>query len=127
MNKVVIGIGSNIAPGENIRKARIILAQKYNVLAESEFVTTQPIGNAAQPDFINGAVLIETQATYEQLAKELKVIEQQLGRRESTDKFAPRMIDLDIVVLNGKITDQDFHNRDFLKNAVLEVLPTLKY
>ena len=127
MNKVVLGIGSNIAPKENIEKVRKILAQKYNVLAESRFVTTQPIGNVAQPDFINGAMLLETPVTQERLAKELKAIEQQLGRRESADKFAPRTIDLDIVVFNGEVTHQDFYSRDFLKTAILEVLPTLKY
>lgn len=127
MNNVVIGIGSNIAPEENIKTARAILRQKYHVLAESKFVATKPIGNAAQPDFINGAVLIETTLGQEQLAAELKTIEQQLGRRVSEDKFAPLTIDLDIVVFNRGVTDQDFYSRDFLKNAVLEVLPTLKY
>lgn len=127
MTKAVIGIGSNIAPEKNIRNARAILAQKFQVLAESEFVTTKPIGNAAQPDFINGAVLIESPVTHEKLAEELKAIEKQLGRKESVDKFAPRTIDLDIVVFNGEVTDQDFYSRDFLKTAVLEVLPTLKY
>ena len=72
-------------------------------------------------------MLLETPVTQERLAKELKAIEQQLGRRESADKFAPRTIDLDIVVFNGEVTHQDFYSRDFLKTAILEVLPTLKY
>ena len=127
MNKVVIGVGSNIHPARNISEARRILSQKYYIIRESHFVTTKPIGNETQPDFVNGAILIETACDRETLAKELKDIERALGRPADHKKSAPRSIDLDIVVYNGEVVDQDFYRRDFLKHAVLELLPALKY
>ena len=123
----VIGLGSNINPQTNIAEAKKILGQKYTILAESQFVVTKPIGTTTQPDFINGAVLIKTALAQERVKKDLKNIEISLGRRHETDKFGPRTIDLDIVVWNNQVMDQDFYQRDFLKQSTLELIPNLKY
>ncbi len=127
MNKVVIGLGSNIEPLKNIESARKILAEKYLVLCESKFVQTKPIGKLDQPDFINGSILIATPVTQNILLAELKEIEISLGRTEAFERYGPRTIDLDIVVWNGEVIDQDFYHRSFLKNSVLEIFPNLKY
>ena len=123
----VIGLGSNINPQTNIAEAKKILGQKYTILAESQFVVTEPIGTTTQPDFIKGAVLIKTALAQERVKKDLKNIEISLGRRHETDKFGPRTIDLDIVVWNNQVMDQDFYQRDFLKQSTLELIPNLKY
>jgi 2-amino-4-hydroxy-6-hydroxymethyldihydropteridine diphosphokinase len=36
-------------------------------------------------------------------------------------------VDLDIVVWNDKLLDPDFYEREYLKKAVLELMPNLKY
>lgn len=71
-----------------------------------------------QPDFTNGAVRIFTHLDKDQLNKILKHIEDDLGRDRTLPSFGPRTMDLDIVVWNGKIVDEDYHTRDFLKNSV---------
>ena len=126
MNETVIGIGSNINPEKHIKLAGEILAKQFEVIATSSFVTTKPIGGPKQPDFINGAILLKTRLDKEVLNRELKVIEKQLGRPENSDKFGPRTIDLDIVVWNNEIIDKDFYDRDFLRNSVYEVLPSVE-
>lgn len=127
MNRAVVALGSNIDPDQNIQKAREILAQKYRVLAESRFETTQPVGRVDQPDFVNGAVLLATSSSVEQLKAALKGIESGLGRRAAHDQAGPRTIDLDVVVWNMRVIDRDFYERDYLKRSVLEVVPELKY
>ena len=127
MNRVVIGLGSNIDPKTNIHKAQQALKSKFTILAQSAFIQTAPIGYTDQDDFINGAILIETELTQEELTQALKQMEIQLGRTKSPIKSGPRSIDLDIVVWNDTIVDQDFYERDFLKNSVLELLPNLEY
>lgn len=127
MNKVIIGLGSNIDPEQNIQKAKEILIQNYQVLTESHFEVTKPIGGIDQPDFINGAVLLETILNMEELKIALKQIESSLGRDMQHDRKGPRTIDLDIIVWNDKIVDQDFYNREFLRKFVLELLPDLNY
>lgn len=127
MNRAVVALGSNIDPQENIGRSRGLLAAACHVLAESQFVTTPPIGKTDQADFVNGAVLLETPLTFDGLKKTLKGIEARLGRHEDKVSFGPRTIDLDIVVWNGKIVDHDFYTRDYLKKSVLALWPKLKF
>lgn len=126
MNQVVIGVGSNICPAENIAKAREEIRRSHRLVAESAFVETKPVGYADQSDFINGAFRIETELDYDGLKAWLLSTERALGRKRGMTRYGPRPIDLDIVVWNGKIVDDDFYERDFLRNAVLEVWPDLR-
>ncbi len=125
MNRVIIGVGSNIQPEENIKKAKAILQQNYSILSESTFIQTKPVGFTDQPDFINGAWLIETTLSLSQLKDLLHQIENDLGRIRTFNKFGPRTIDLDALVWNGEIIDEDVFSRDFLRNAILEISPDL--
>lgn len=127
MNRVIVGLGSNIEPEINIPKVYKILAQHYRVIAESTFTTTKSIGAIQQADFVNGTVFLETKLTCGQFKEALKEIESGLGRNKDHDQCAPRTIDLDIVVWNENIVDQDFYDRDYLKRSVLELVPDLKY
>ena len=123
MNQVIIGVGSNIRPEENIAGARDRIASQHRLMAASAFVETEPIGYADQPKFLNGAFRIETSFDFKTLKEWLLETEKALGRRRGKNKYGPRTIDLDIVVWNGKIVDEDFYNRKFLRDAVLEVWP----
>lgn len=127
MNHVVIGLGSNIEPDQNIQQALEVLKQKYHVIAASCFKATKPIGIVEQTDFINGSVLIETELTIKQLKTGLGEIEKTMGRNRLHNRCKPRTIDLDIVVWNENIVDQDFYDRNYLRESVLELIPALKY
>lgn len=127
MNQAIIAVGSNIDPQKNIALAREILARDFEVVAETAFVSTKPIGYTQQPDFLNGAILVRTELNLEPLRQRLRKIEDTLGRRRGVLTFGPRTVDLDIVVWNGKLLDPDFYERDYLKKAVLELMPDLKY
>ena len=126
MNQAVIGVGSNIEPAINVPKARERIAHRHVIIAESPLVETSPIGYVHQPDFTNGALLVETDLDRERLRADLKAIELMLGRRPGTNRYGPRTIDLDIVVWNGEVIDHDLYTRDYLREAVLAVLPDLK-
>jgi 2-amino-4-hydroxy-6-hydroxymethyldihydropteridine diphosphokinase len=122
MNTVIIGIGSNIGPEENILSAINKLGEFATVVKVSELVRTEPIGIRNQPDFLNGAVKITTSLSKEDLVNVLKEIENRLGRDRSLPKYGPRTIDLDIIVWNGDITDTEYFNRNFLRQSVNEIL-----
>lgn len=126
MNRVVVGVGSNIEPGINVPRARERIARRHVIVAESPWVETKPVGDVHQPDFTNGALLLETRADRQQLKEDLKAIEALLGRPPGEHRYGPRTIDLDIVVWNGRVVDQDLYTRDYLRDAVLAVLPHLE-
>lgn len=125
LNKAIISVGSNIDPEANIEAAKTILSREQRILATSKFVRTKPCGLTGQADFINGALSIETALDIKTLAVYLKDVEARLGRGRLAAKDAPRTIDLDLVVFNGEIVGLDFGRYDFVRNAVLELLPEL--
>ena len=114
-------------PDENIARAKELLSKEQRILGESRFIITRPLGFKAQPDFVNGAYLLETRLDIDDFRGSLKAIETDLGRTKGGDRCGPRPIDLDIVVWNGQIIGHDFYERDFVKKAVEELLPDLKY
>jgi len=126
MNRVVVGIGSNIDPALNITKAKQKLGRKHRVIATSSFIETKPIGYLDQSHFVNGAILIDTEMGYEELRDWLRGLEKALGRIRGENKYGPRTIDLDIVVWNGKVVDEDVYERGFLIDSILEVCPDLR-
>ena len=122
-NKIVIALGSNINPVKNLELAVVELKSRFNVFKKSRWIQTKPIGIKNQPDFYNGALLMETDLGLENLKQELKNIEDIMGRDRSLPKFGPRIIDLDILIWNGKVLDEDYYERDFLRKGVEEILP----
>ncbi|WP_430825721.1 2-amino-4-hydroxy-6-hydroxymethyldihydropteridine diphosphokinase [Carboxylicivirga sp. N1Y90] len=121
MNSVVIGIGSNINAAKNIDLALSDLTKLGQIMKRSQFIQTEPIGITNQAVFTNGAVLIRTELNQGDLNKQLKSIEDRLGRDRTRPKYGPREIDLDIIVFNNVIVDDDYHQRRFLKKVVDEV------
>jgi 2-amino-4-hydroxy-6-hydroxymethyldihydropteridine diphosphokinase len=125
MNRVVVGVGSNIEPARWIPAARRIVARDLRLVAESRFVSTKPLGRTDQPDFVNGAWLVETEHDRASLKAYFRGVEARLGRDRSDGKYGPRTIDLDIVAWNGDVVDADYHRRDFVRAAAREVCPEL--
>ena len=125
-HEVVIGLGSNIDPEANLEQAVLELKSRFKVSKRSQWTRTKPIGIQDQPDFYNGALLMETELEQQSLKMELKRIEDILGRDRSLPKFGPRTIDLDILIWNKKVVDEDYYERDFLRKGVEEIIPDLK-
>ena len=126
INRAVIGVGSNIEPDVHVPMARERIAERHIIVAESPLVETSPVGHVHQPDFTNGALLLETRVDRQQLRADLKAIEALLGRQPGENRDGPRTIDLDIVAWNGEVIDQDLYTLAYLREAVLAVLPDLK-
>ena len=124
-HEVVIGLGSNIDPEANLEQAVLELKSRFKVSKRSQWTRTKPIGIQNQPDFYNGALLMETELEQQSLKKELKRIEDILGRDRSLPKFGPRTIDLDILIWNKKVVDEEYYKRDFLRKGVEEIIPDL--
>ncbi|HPR63608.1 MAG TPA: 2-amino-4-hydroxy-6-hydroxymethyldihydropteridine diphosphokinase [Thermoanaerobaculia bacterium] len=123
MNRVIVGIGSNILPEHHVPAARQRIESKHHVLAVSSFLRTEPIGFSDQDDFVNGVILLETEMDCDELGQWLKGVEKELGRVRGRNRYGPRTIDLDILVFNGRIVDPDVQTRAFLMACIREVEP----
>ncbi len=121
-HQAIVSVGSNIDPQENIYRAVTLIRSQQVLVAESTMIQTKPVGMVDQPDFINGALLIETDLVYDEFNKYLKEVESQLQRRKNSESFGPRTIDLDIVVWDCKIVHNDFNRYEHTRVPVSELI-----
>ena len=126
INEAVVGLGSNIDPETHLEQAVHELGSRFSIIKKSSWLRTTPIGIRNQPDFINGALLLGTEMEQKLLKDTLREIDDKLGRDRSQSRLGPRVIDLDIVVWNGKIVDEDYHERDFLRENIAQIMPELE-
>lgn len=108
MKQMLIAMGSNVQKEEKIAAAIQALRKRaeMQLCAVSAIYETVPIGHnglpSDQPTFYNGAALVETSRTRDQMRSVLRQIETELGRVRSDNKFAPRVIDLDVVFVRTR-------------------------
>jgi len=129
--KIFLAIGTNLGDRENnIKKAIKELEYISKIVKISSIIETKPYGKTDQPDFLNCVVEIDTELPPDKLMETLLEIEKKLGRVR-TEKWGPRIIDLDIlfygnlVIRNELLTvpHYDFQNRDFFINPMKEIAP----
>ncbi|MDR2430787.1 MAG: 2-amino-4-hydroxy-6-hydroxymethyldihydropteridine diphosphokinase [Candidatus Margulisbacteria bacterium] len=104
-----IGLGSNLGDrGQNLRRALAELEKLSGtkILKVSAFYDTAPVGYREQNRFLNAAAQLETDLTPLELLAKTKAIEKKLGR-ETSFKWGPRVIDIDILAYGGQIIDAE--------------------
>ncbi len=100
--RVFLSIGSNVEPRKNLALALTELARRYDLVAVSPVYRTAPVGDADQPDFWNLAAELATEEPPQRVYRELRAIEDALGRRRDAARpCGPRTVDLDLVLADG--------------------------
>ncbi|MEP7132226.1 MAG: 2-amino-4-hydroxy-6-hydroxymethyldihydropteridine diphosphokinase [Acidobacteriota bacterium] len=98
-----LGLGSNLGdPSSRLLDALERVARAGDVLRVSSFYRTDPVGHAAQPDFYNAVALLRVEVTPEDLLRDLRAIEMEMGRLPRF-RNGPREIDLDILDFAGLV------------------------
>jgi 2-amino-4-hydroxy-6-hydroxymethyldihydropteridine diphosphokinase len=104
VKRVFIGVGANIDPEENIRRAIALLKEKARITGVSSFYLTEPISRPGQDPYYNGVLEIEVDLDPLELKKGLlRGIEEKLGRVRTQDAHGPRTIDLDIILYDDMV------------------------
>ncbi len=101
--KAVLSLGSNIGGKQkNIEHAlsALNLVPGTRVVRVSSFYATSPVGFMEQDDFVNAAVEIDTALSPNALLGACLGIEAAMGR-ERPFKNSPRVLDLDILIIEG--------------------------
>ena len=96
----------------------------------SSLIETEPYGVVDQDTFLNGAFLMETLLTPQELLDVLHEIEAE-AKRERTLRWGPRTLDLDIIFYDDEIIQEeglciphvDMHNRLFVLKPLREITP----
>jgi 2-amino-4-hydroxy-6-hydroxymethyldihydropteridine diphosphokinase len=104
-----ISVGSNIEPLRHIPAAlaRLLDIDALAVTATSTFWQTPAIDRPQQEDYRNGVWQIRTAIGPRKLHEDiLRPVEAAIGRVRTRDKYAPRSIDLDLVLYGRTICDE---------------------
>src|SRR6266487_6411472 len=95
-----LSLGSNIQTEINLVNA-IQLLQKHGRIEKVSSVWESESVGAAGPNYLNACVLFSTALMQTALKEQLLLpIELELGRKRIADKFAPRTMDIDIVLVD---------------------------
>jgi len=128
---VYISIGSNIDPEVHIPRALHLLRDQL----VSSFYISEALERPDQPRYRNGVARFSTSLEPEILKREvMRKIERECGRIRSSDRNAPRTLDLDIILYGGRtictdmltIPDPAIWEHDFVTIPLLEIAPDLE-
>ncbi|WP_412062683.1 2-amino-4-hydroxy-6-hydroxymethyldihydropteridine diphosphokinase [Rubrivirga sp. IMCC45206] len=104
MRRAYVGLGANV--GDRLAALQGAVAAldaraDTDVVARSEVYETEALvrpGAAAQPDHLNAAVALDTTLRPSALLRVLHAVERAAGRRPDAPRWAPRPLDLDLVL-----------------------------
>ncbi len=123
LHEAYLNLGSNIEPEFHLPRAVQMLKEAGEVKAVSNAWASHAFGSNG-PDFLNACVLFLTPLSPQKLKEQvIRPIESALGRVRSADKFAPRTMDIDIVLFDGEIYSGDFWSNAFVVVPLAELLP----
>lgn len=109
MTRAYVGLGANLGDRRaTLLRAVELLAEHpaVTVLAVSTLRETEPWGPVAQPPFLNGAVALETDLDARALVGVLLDVERRLGRARDGERWGPRTVDLDLLMLGDTVISE---------------------
>lgn len=107
MSKVVLGLGSNLGDRPaHLQFAADALSRtpKMRLLAASRIYETAPVGYTQQPNFLNAALLLETELSPKTVLGVCLGIEAARGRVR-TVRNGPRVLDIDVLLYENVTSD----------------------
>ncbi|MCF8413471.1 MAG: 2-amino-4-hydroxy-6-hydroxymethyldihydropteridine diphosphokinase [Melioribacteraceae bacterium] len=132
MNKVLLGVGTNVGSREkNIEKTIDLIEADDNIeiYLRSSVYESKAFGVTDQQNFFNLVLYLYTNYSPLQLYRRIKEIEVQIGRI-SRERWGPREIDLDILFFNNDLIHSELltiphegcYKRDFVLVPIYELL-----
>lgn len=106
--EALLSLGSNVEPGRYVPRALALLRARHEVLAVSPLYRNPSEGGArGDPDFVNLAVRVRTDLPPRALREACRRVEEACGRRRGPDRYAPRTMDVDVVLMGDLVLDLD--------------------
>ncbi len=134
MPEVFVAAGSNIRPRANLRQAVAALAASWPGLRVSRAWLNAAVGFAGD-DFINLVVAFETGQALAEVLERLKAVEVASGRERDTPKWAPRTLDLDLLMYGdlvgqfpgARLPRADLAERAYVLGPLAELAPDRRH
>jgi len=127
---VLVAAGSNVEPRVNLPRALDVLAMHYPRLRCSRAFRNRAVGFTGE-DFVNLVVGFDTNDDVRTVIERLHEAEAACGRARNAPKWAPRSMDLDILLYGDRVCDEpglvlprpDLARRAYMLGPAAEVAP----
>lgn len=134
MAEVFVAAGSNVDPRANLRRALESLACHFAPLRCSRAWRNRAVGFEGE-DFVNLVVAFETGLGVRAVLERLHEAEQACGRPRDAPKWAPRTMDLDVLLYDALVCDEpglvlprpDLARRAYMLGPMAELAPDLAH
>jgi 2-amino-4-hydroxy-6-hydroxymethyldihydropteridine diphosphokinase len=97
MTRAYVGVGSNVEPERHIVMAVQALRGRFGAITLSPIYRNQAVGFEGD-DFLNGVIGLDTDLDVPALKAALDEVELACGRQRGAARFAPRTLDLDLLL-----------------------------
>ena len=108
MSKAYLSLGSNQDAADHLRRAIAALRARFGAGALSPVYRTRAVGFEGA-DFLNAAMVIETDLPPRALNDWLHALEDAHGRERHGPRFGDRTLDIDIVLFDDLLLDGPGH------------------
>jgi len=118
---VYVAAGSNVAPEQNLTRAVAALAREFPGVRCSPWYRNRAVGFDGA-DFINLVAGFDTSRPVREVLATLHAIEAQCGRPREAPRWAPRSMDLDVLLYGDLLCDEPglrLPRPDLLKRAYM--------
>jgi len=134
VTQVLVAAGSNVEPRANLRRALDALAAHYPALRRSAAYRNRAVGFEGQ-DFVNLVIGFETDDDVRTVVAHLHDAEARCGRARDAPKWAPRAMDLDILLYGDRVCDEpglvlprpDLVRRAYMLGPAAEIAPDTRH
>lgn len=134
MARVYVSIGSNIERERHIRAGLVDLEQRFGPLTLSTIYESEAVGFDGD-NFYNLVAGFDTALMPQQVATELRAIEERHGRVRSGPRFSSRTLDIDLLLYDDAVLHEgklDIPRDEIIRNAFVllplaEVAPDLRH
>jgi 2-amino-4-hydroxy-6-hydroxymethyldihydropteridine diphosphokinase len=134
MVEVYVAAGSNVSPELYLKRALALLEQKFSPVRASAIYRNRAVGFEGE-DFLNLVVSFATDLDVRAVRTYLQAIEAQCDRPPEAAKWAPRTMDLDILLYDNVISDEpglvlprpDLVRRAYMLKPMVDLAPDLKH
>jgi len=118
-----LSLGSNILPEINLVRAIQLLKQYGEIKKISNAWESESVG-AEGPNYLNACLSFASSLGNAELKEQVLIpIELELGRKRSENRFAPRTMDIDIILFDGISCDDKYWEQPFVVIPLAEIYP----
>ena len=118
--KYFLSLGSNIDAEKNLEFASQEL-KKILLNVESSSIHKTKAEGFEGDDFLNSIICGNSELSFEDFNKELKLIEDKAGRNRDAPKFSARTLDIDIVLQIDENDDILFESDEIQKLSLIHI------